>query len=202
MSITGGNWQIFDNMVRSSATTLRLDTRVTSIERLQDNYGSFKVQSETKAFGDTSIQSRDVEEFDAVVLAGPYQFSHIEIHPMPTNAPESLDYVRLHVTLFTSPHSLDPGAFNLKPTDVVPDVILTTLQPDEDLGDDPNAVGSPGFLSISTLRSVTSPKAGGEEYLYKIFSREPVNGTFLANILGVDVEQLGSLCGTCLLDIP
>jgi len=78
--------------------------------------------------------------------------------------------------------------FGLAPDAHAPQVILTTLAPDESYGSSPQGVGRAGFFSISTLGGGLNPGPSAKdrpEYFYKIFSPMRVNATFLANILGV-----------------
>ena len=110
------------------------------------------------------------------------QYSGIEF---PIGSPEhrvdKIPYVDLHVTLFTSKHLLSPAAFGLKPSQLVPQAVLTTLP--KDGKDTP-----PDFQSISLLREVINPHTYQTEYLYKVFTMREPDSTFLGRILG-----LGSL---------
>ena len=95
----------------------------------------------------------------------------------------------LHVTLFTSPFSLQPGYFGLEPGTKAPSNVYTTLKEGEEAGQGPDGVGSTGFYSISTLRRVVNPDTGKREYLYKIFSSEAVTAKFLSDILGAQIPE-------------
>ncbi|KAL2014139.1 hypothetical protein VTN00DRAFT_1664 [Thermoascus crustaceus] len=184
VSVQGGNWQIFDGMLRSSGADVRLNTTVTSIQRNED--GRFTVSSRLSA--SETKQSL----FDEVVIAGPLQYSDIKISPPLDHNPEKIPYVTLHVTLFSSPHRISPKYFNLEGT-TAPETILTTLPRGVDLGAQPKGVGPTGFWSISTLRHVKPPvnytdDAGTPEkhYVYKIFSPERLTADFVADILDID----------------
>ncbi|KAH8819519.1 Prenylcysteine lyase-domain-containing protein [Xylogone sp. PMI_703] len=185
MQIEGGNWQIFDNMVKASNATLHLNTTVTNITKKDGKY-SVAVSSKDEAGEAYSTE----EGFDTVVLAGPLQFSGLELDKaMASHIPDEIPYVSLHVTLFASPKTLDPVYFNLAPGERCPNSILTTLPPSENPGSNPDGVGKAGFFSISTLRTTINPKTQQTEYLYKIFSPKKVTAKFLSDILGVPIPE-------------
>jgi prenylcysteine oxidase / farnesylcysteine lyase len=87
---------------------------------------------------------------------------------------------------FASPHVLSPLHFNLPADQETPTTILTTLKPNEVPSNPENRAGSAGFFSISTLQTVTNPKTGLKEYLYKIFSPSEITAGFLSGILGTE----------------
>lgn len=167
MSIQGGNWQIFDGMLKASEAKLLLNTSVSNVYRQSD--GRYAVNALSSSYS-TGI---DLAVYDTVVLAAPLQFAKLSLTPAPINPPPEIPYVNLHVTLFTSPRKLNPQAFNLDKG--VPTTILTTV---------PKTNASPPpFYSISTLRSLTNPTTHQREYLYKIFSPAPIPTSFLHSIL-------------------
>lgn len=174
MSVKGGNWQIFDGMLKASKANLRLNTSVAEIS-VQDD-GTFALKA-TSSLTDSSTNLEDT--YDSVIIAAPLQFSNITLNPPPSVLPSPIPYVTLHVTLFASPHLLSPIAFNLPATSSCPSVILTTLSAH-------NSSHIP-FFSISNLRSISNPThtPPRREYVYKIFSPNPVNATFLSKILGL-----------------
>lgn len=169
MSIEGGNWQIFDGMVRRSGATLRLDTTVTGIEATQDGVSYVSFESAVAERGTdpsgTAVADRSTtssvtiqrEGFDTVILAHPHNPSQLSLSPQPSRPRDTPAYVSLHVTLFTTPDRPSPLFFNL-PLDKqssVPDTILTTLPADLDptrLGRGADAVGPTTIWSLSTLR--------------------------------------------------
>ncbi|KAK5133034.1 hypothetical protein LTR08_008239 [Meristemomyces frigidus] len=203
MSVEGGNWQIFYNMIAAAQATTLLGTQVTSMERKGDSYTvSFHSSAEDS---EPSVQSAlpagkgdalpmgnetnitaafSSQQFDAVILAAPLQFANLTLPPAPVHTPDEVPYVHLHVTLLTTPHLLSPAFFNLPASAPAPKVVLTTLPASEDPQPGPKSCGSPAFFSISLLRPVTNPHNGQPEYLYKIFSPSAPNATFLARILG------------------
>lgn len=181
-SIKGGNWQIFDGMLKHSNASLSLNTTINSISKNKDKYilgTSFKDSTTTETYSNQ-------ESFNTVVLAAPLQFSDIDIeNGLLKLIPDKIPYVTLHVTLFTSSRTFDPIYFGLAPDQKAPTTILTTLPPGEITPDPENGVGPTGFFSISTLHSTINPKTGEKEYLYKIFSPRAVTSEFLSDIFGV-----------------
>jgi prenylcysteine oxidase/farnesylcysteine lyase len=181
MQIQGGNWQIFDRMLQASKSSVLLNTTVDGIRKKNGVY-SLKYSSQ-----DTNSRTEQPgeEAFDTVVLAAPLQFSEIDIQDgLLEHLPDSIPYVTLHVTLFTSINTLNPLFFGLSPDSEVPNTVLTTLPSDEIPPNPEDGVGSVGFFSISTLRTVVNPKSQQKEYLYKIFSPRKVSSEFLSDILG------------------
>jgi prenylcysteine oxidase/farnesylcysteine lyase len=183
MSVEGGNWQIFANMVASAKASIQLETEVTGIEKAKDGKG---YDLTSKSLTPNLITATLL--FDEVILASPLQYSNIDTSSLEfRRQPDDLPYVKLHVTLFTSPHLLSPLFFGLAPGTSVPQAIITTLPPDEHPPHNAT-VGSPGFYSISLLDDVVNPRTGGVEYAYKIFSPAPPSVEFLADLLGVASE--------------
>ncbi|OAL38728.1 hypothetical protein AYO20_01934 [Fonsecaea nubica] len=209
MAVEDGNWQIFNEMVRTTADEIFLNTTITAVIK-DEKKGTFRLQTENdEIIGRPPKEYND--EYDTVILAAPYQFSNIAFTPPPLNTPEKIPYVSLYVTLFTSPHRLSPSFFGLESNADVPSSVLTTLSPElsDELGSHRgvDAVGPAGFWSISTLR-VLHPETDGSfcgptsnctqlpvesgeigakrdtQYLYKIFSPAPLTGTFLSSLLG------------------
>ncbi|KAF3906151.1 hypothetical protein ABW20_dc0100554 [Dactylellina cionopaga] len=161
MAITGGNWQIFHKMVETSKASILLETKVTNIERVPSK--KTWIVKATKSSGQ-ELQ----DEYDEVIIATPYQFSNITSNSI--QAPETIKYVNLHVTLFASPFRLSPKYFNYN-KELVPDMILTTLPDDHDRED--SDVGPSKFWSVNILRTVDRRLGDGvmrREYIYKVFS--------------------------------
>lgn len=179
MSVQGGNWLIFDHMLRHDKNTVLLNTSVTSISLKQDGQRySIKSSSAPSHTVDVGLDD-SVEDYDTVVIAAPLQFSNISIDPLPKYTPSTIPYVTLYVTLFTSPYRLNPFHFGLRDRSEVPTTILTTLPPN---GQDP-----PPFFSLSTLRTVLNVKLQPprKEYVYKLFSPDPPRFSYLAEMLDV-----------------
>lgn len=191
MAVKGGNWQIFQGMLTAAEASLVLNTSVTEISR-QEN-GSYVVHA-TSDRGSRKSQKSLMDQYDAVIIAAPLQFSNISFTPIPEHLPERISYVKLFVTLFASPHKLSPGAFNLSPGSSVPEVILTTLPKGQTVLSNDRGLNPPdqgfnnplGFFSVSTLRGVknnaTIPPR--DEFVYKVFSPAALNSTFLSHLLG------------------
>ena len=180
MAVEGGNWRIFDSMVKASGAKVELETVVGGI--WPQSEGGYALN-----YSHPDGSSSGSGLFDAVVLAAPYQFSELKSLGLETSDhhPDEVPYVELHVTLFTSPHLLSPSFFNLPSDKPAPRVILTTLPDGEPAQRGPKSAGSPGFFSISLLRPIANPNTSAQEYLYKIFSPEPPSPFFLADLLGV-----------------
>ena len=164
MSVNGGNWQIFDRMLRHNKNEVLLNTHVTGIS-LSGEPGYHLVTSITSMGNgqgrSASIKGRD---FDTIVLAGPLQYANITFKPPLASPPPPMPYVTLYVTLFSSPYRLSPSRFGLADLEHVPTTIPTTLPAD---GGPP-----PNFFSLSTLRTVINPhtQPARKEYLYNLFS--------------------------------
>lgn len=193
VQVAGGNWQIFDNMVKRSSATLHLDTTVTSIKAQQNEDAgatASKYTISTQKTGSEDPVETYPKAFDKLVVAGPWQFSGIEApEDLVQPAIDEIPYVQLHVTLFTSPLKLSPEFFNLPPGTEAPTTVLTTIHPDDKVEPGPGAAGTAGFFSVSTQRAVTNPKTPGEEYVYKVFSPNVLDATFLSRLLGVDIPE-------------
>lgn len=182
MAIDDGNWRIFDAMITAANATALLNTSVTALSQQRD--GGYLLHS-----NDTTSKAL-TSEFDEVIIATPLQFANLSLvfpaHSI--SVPQARPYVHLHVTLFTAPHPLSPTFFGLSPNKPAPHAVLTTLPQSEHPPLD-HQVGSPGFFSVSLLRTLANPRTGRTEYAYKIFSPSPVNATFLADLLSVSLDQ-------------
>ena len=188
MAVEGGNWRIFDGMVKRSQALVRLNTSVEGITALEK--GGYKlVLPETQGEHDSSDRIEE-DEFDTVVIAAPFQYSGIKVSPPLPQPPDEIPYVTLHVTLLTSPHRLSPTFFSRGPSsplseqdyDSIPKMIVTTLPPGLALGSSARGVGPTGFWSVSTIRTVQA-NASSTQHLYKIFSPEPLTAAFLSRLL-------------------
>lgn len=180
VAIEDGNWRIFSGMLDSSRADLRLNTTVTAIKQNPD-------ESMTLSYSSNG-GSISRHTFDEVVIAGPFQYSNIEVSPSLERSPDKIPYVRLFVTLFSSPHQLSPEFFDLSEQKDVPEMILTTLPRGFDLGSREDGVGPAKFWSISLLRIVeaSAEDPHKKHYVYKVFSPEKLTAGFIASILGVE----------------
>lgn len=186
MAVEGGNWRIFDHFIAASGAHLALNTSVTSIAlgtKPDAQYPKYLINTKSGS-GEEAVGVA----FDNVILATPYQFSGIKApSSVVQTAIDEVPYVKLHVTLFASPFTIDAKFLGLDPGAKVPTTVLTTYAPAEDGSSGLEGAGKTGFFSISTLRSITNPKTGKEEILYKIFSPSTVTPEFLSSILGVEI---------------
>ncbi len=188
-AVDGGNWRIFDGMVKKSRASIRLNTSVEEITRLEE--GGYQLSILKNERHDVSAQTED--RFDSVILAAPFQYTGIKISPALPHQPDEIPYVTLYVTLLTSPHRLSPKFFSTPASpladqdfDSVPEMVITTLPAYLDLGSSTEGVGPTTFWSVSTLRSI--PVNGSTHYLYKIFTPKPTNATFLSQLLDFSLE--------------
>lgn len=183
VAIEDGNWRIFSGMLDSSRADLRLNTTVTAIKQNTDESLTLFYSTD-----DGSISSH---AFDEVVIAGPFQYSNIEVSPSLERIPDKIPYVKLFVTLFASPHQVSPDFFDLSDQKDVPEMVLTTLPRGMDLGSREDGVGPANFWSISLLRIVESPLEVSRQkhYVYKVFSPEKLTAGFLASILGIEIPD-------------
>ena len=174
MQVEGGNWQIFDEAVKRSRARVLLNTAVTAVKK--DDRETYHLNVDDPAISSSAL------EFDSIILAAPYQFSNITFSPPPTVLPTPIPYVKLHVTLFATPHQLSPLFFNLPLTsqNLVPNTILTTL-PYTSL--ESSSYEPHQFYSISTLKRATHN--GVPNYIYKIFSPAPLTATFLSTLFPI-----------------
>jgi prenylcysteine oxidase/farnesylcysteine lyase len=183
VAIENGNWRIFSGMLDSSRADFNLNSTVTAIKQNNDESLTLSYSS-----NGGSISSRS---FDEVVIAGPFQYSNIEISPSLERIPNKIPYVKLFVTLFASPHQISPEFFDLSEQKDMPEMILTTLPSGLDLGSREDGVGPAGFWSISLLRVVEAPADDlhQKHYVYKVFSPEKLTAGFLASVLGVEIPE-------------
>ncbi|KAI4092268.1 MAG: hypothetical protein L6R37_007605 [Teloschistes peruensis] len=210
MSIQGGNWQIFDGMIKTSGANLLLNTTVTSITKTPETE-KYTVKSTAAPVidpaQDISITTTTEDNvYDTIILAAPLQFASLDFHPPLPSPPPAIPYVSLHVTLFTSPYPLSRTFFNItdgRSAEEMPTTILTTTPPPPNPNS--NTKKQSDFFSISTLRTVSrrhhpssspsphsppsSPNQEQEqqntttEYLYKIFSPTHLSPEWLNRIL-------------------
>ncbi|PHH79336.1 hypothetical protein CDD80_5099 [Ophiocordyceps camponoti-rufipedis] len=140
VEIEGGNWQIFDHMVRSSGAALCRNTSVTAID--------FNANKDKYVLSTGGANSAYPVPFDDVIVATPWQFSGIKAAAgvLQTEIDE-VPYMKLHVTLFSSPLTLRPEYFGLEEGEGPPRNVYTTLGRDEVPGLGAEGVGRTGFYS-------------------------------------------------------
>ena len=183
MSVKGGNWQIFDGMIKASGALLVLNTTVERITK-QDELYNIRAYSGSHC-GKNSDGPSYSDDFDVVVMAAPLHLSNITIAPSPVNLPKPIDYVNLHVTLFTSPLKIKSLMPHLVAENDVPSTLLTTLPSPE------SPYVAPDFYSISTLRSITNKQVSPPrmEYVYKIFSPQHMDPQYIQDLL-VEIPEV------------
>merc|ERR1711939_1212253 len=188
MAVDGGNWRIFERMVKESAARVFLNTSVTDVSRSDtaDTAASAAryhlrttdqdlneyltgdrddgIRMRGDGDGDLDLVGEYGHGYDTVIVAAPLRFANVSFSPALVNPPEKIPYVSLYVTLLTSPHRLAPSFFGLDSQDDVPSSVITTLPKDLDdqLGSrhGVDGVGPAGFWSVSTLR-VLRPDSDG-----------------------------------------
>lgn len=217
MSIRGGNWQIFDRMVKYSGAEVLLNTTVTGLTTHDVGISQVSFKSSLPDDRDDEpgyIPPTEHRIFDRVIMAHPQAPSILDIAP-PANPPfEEPEYVNLYVTLFTTPYRPHPDFFDLKDPSQIPNTILTTLPPDLDpslLHRGPSSLGLTPFWSLSTIRALNpstdssslipdyltsghipadSLALNTTQYLYKIFSPRPILAHHLVWLFGWDYDDL------------
>ena len=192
LSVQGGNWQIFQKMVESSGASVLPKTSVSSIAFAKP--GTESISPARYSLKTVCSSSNDETaypvEFDNVILANPFQFSNISMAESVLETPiEKINYVHLHVTIFTSPFSPSAGFFGFENPRTIPGTVLTTLGKNDTAISGVEGAGSAGFFSISKLRKLVNPKTKKEEYAYKIFSPEKITPEFLSRFFGVKVPD-------------
>ncbi|KAK2595546.1 hypothetical protein QQS21_006720 [Conoideocrella luteorostrata] len=191
VAVSGGNFQIFEKLLQNSGARYHLNTTVTGISFQKGTNKPGCLPKYVLSTQSPNSKSKAVilqSTFDNVIIASPWQYSGIEAaDDAIKHGIDEIPYMKLHVTLFTSPFRLQGSYFGVEPGTPAPSNVYTTLGKNEVPQEGVNGVGRTGFFSISTLRRVTNPKTQKKEYLYKIFSAEPVNATFLSNILGTKI---------------
>lgn len=192
LAVDTGNWRIFEQMILSSGVTLHQNTSVASIELEKSSEDSpVKYLISTKDTNADAIStSRYGTTFDKVIIANPWQYSDIEAgEGVLREKIDEIPYTDLHVTLFTSPLSIQPEFFGLEPGSKAPSSVYTTLNEEEEPKLGADGVGNTGFYSVSTLKYVVNPNTSKRERAYKIFSTKPVTTEFLTKLLGVQIPD-------------
>lgn len=192
MSVNGGNWQIFEHMLNASSATVHLSTPIVSISRKPSDTFNPTNASPCAYEYILTTASNTTTHHDTLILAAPYQSANLAFTNFtPRHIPQEIPYVKLHVTLIATPLELSPAAFGLSDNAKVPTFVLTTLPEGEDPGHNSKPgrqQGSPGFFSISVVATSLNPNStppNRPEYVYKIFSAEPVTSEFLTRILSL-----------------
>jgi len=191
MSVKGGNWRIFDGMIRASGAALKLETSVERIERTDEGRYVVTTKDASSRSGPVStsqdsplghlLPPAQSDTFDAVIIAAPIYTTHMSITPRPQHVPSAPNYVNLHVTLFSTPHRIRPEYFNLSSDARTPDMILTTPSGDSQTADTKvnEGLNALKFFSLSQVCTAINPVTGKRERVFKIFSKEKITGAQL-----------------------
>ncbi|KAJ1952976.1 hypothetical protein EC988_003262 [Linderina pennispora] len=105
-SVAGGNWQVFDRMIRESRATLNFNTTITAVQREGGKY--------TLALG----SNQTTAAFDSVIIAAPLSVSGLDVLGQ-KDVP--VKYVTMYVTFAIG--VLRPGFF---PPGTIPQLTVTT----------------------------------------------------------------------------
>lgn len=116
VTVSGGNWQIFDSMVQRSGAALCRNRSVASISFAR---GTSKLGAPPKyvlatrdAGAEPARAAKVPTAFDKVIIATPWQFSGIYAgEGVLRHRIDEIPYTKLHVTLFASPRKLRPGFY-------------------------------------------------------------------------------------------
>ncbi|KII86384.1 hypothetical protein PLICRDRAFT_164925 [Plicaturopsis crispa FD-325 SS-3] len=165
-SVKGGNFQVFEEFLERSGSTVSLNTTVTSITRSDST--TWTVRSDTLG----------AVNYKAVIIAAPYHSTGISLSPALAAQIPPQPYVHLHVTLLTTsaPYP-NPAYFGLKANAATPTAILTTYEGVREGGKEPE------FNSLTYHGPVHKVTEDGErEWVVKIFSKQRLEDAWLEEI--------------------
>lgn len=200
MTIEGGHWTLFEEMINASKAKLNLNTTAFGARKM--DWGGWILASQPAERGNDP-QDGDYQEFDSVVLAAPFQSSNLEIKGgQLAYIPDEVEYSPIHVTLFKSRRKLSRSYF--RHNDEVPETMLTTLGSDEYNGlfqtTGVEGVGRVGFYSITSVKRLARlDVASGvivEEFLYKIVSPGTIKDDQIYDLLGASPGDNGVISWT------
>ncbi|KAH9926192.1 uncharacterized protein B0H18DRAFT_1006933 [Fomitopsis serialis] len=155
-SVKGGNFQIFEQFLERSGASVHLNTTVIS------------------------------RAYRAVVLAAPLHQAAIYISPPGfAEIPPPQPYVRLHVTLLTTPSSShNPARFNTNDSRV-PTYIMTSYNGvRQHVSPDPDFVAMAFHGQLKNADGELYQGVHGEEHVVKIFSRQRLSDEWLEGMFG------------------
>ncbi|KAI0035817.1 FAD/NAD-P-binding domain-containing protein [Vararia minispora EC-137] len=168
VSVAGGNRQVFENFVKASGATLKLNTEAVQVYSILPAGGRWILKS-----------SAGVRTYDAVILAAPFHLSNIALPPSFSSTIPPQPYKRVHVTLLTTTSpSFNTAYLGAQNVITPPTSVFITL----------NATRRPGgpvFNSLQRLAVLNGTGKGGkDESLVKIFSDEVLSDAFLDELVG------------------
>lgn len=168
--LKGGLQHLVEKLVDSSGATVRLSQAVSELST-RDSTSAVRLRSmsQGKSF---------VDDFEAVVIAAPWSSTGIEL-PDLMLPPADREYVDRHVTHFITRLPLDPAAFGLNDSSVLPKTILTVPGTDDrDQSEKLPEEGTAGFFSLST-RKISSPSSSSNEYLHRVLASRKFSNALL-----------------------
>lgn len=156
--IKGGNWQIFASFAKHSKAKLNLNTEVSAISKLPDGKWRLEYANSSAVFDKVIIASPMVGN---ITLSSTYRVPDVE-------------YVDLHVTVFTSNQQINPKYFGKDSS--VPGTILTTVY----LSQSPPLK----FFSISIHEYLEDTG----DYVFKIFSPQAFSEDDIASLFSASAK--------------
>ncbi|ORX34627.1 Prenylcysteine lyase-domain-containing protein [Kockovaella imperatae] len=186
-AVEGGNYRIFEEMVKESGARTRLGEEVFDIlpQHQLGETPAFEVRSRILATGEEHHEG----SFDQVFYAMPWYHSSKDygLHGLQTHAVEKVEYqryVHLFVTYFTTTRDRPvPSFFGLPEGVAVPNTILTSsVAAQQD-----SSIPPPRFQSI-TWHGETKPGSG--EYIVKVFSQTYLKDHFIRSMIDEEPSWL------------
>lgn len=176
-SVKGGNFQIFEQFLERSGASVHLNTTVISLA----------YHADTALWRVSTLGLAPVPHaYRAVVLAAPLHQAAIYISPPGfADVPPPQPYVRLHVTLLTTPSSSpNPARFNANDSRV-PTYIMTSYNGvRQHVSPDPDFVAMAFHGQLKNADGELYQGVYGEEHIVKIFSRQRLADEWLEDMFG------------------
>jgi len=175
VSVSGGNWQIFEQFVKRSGAQVFLNTEVLGIERLSDH-------------GWTVVTAKERRNYDAVIIATPYHTSHISLPVDLSSLIPPQPYIHLHVTLLTTTAATpNPEYFGYKPGSRTPTMVLTSFDGARQGGNAPEFNSLTYHGPATFAKNETHDKQQTNEWVVKIFSMERISDEWLSGMFQNEV---------------
>lgn len=185
VAVRGGNWLIFEKMLEASGARLYRNATVEAINNVKGDGARSLKKYAISVSGSEAIRAA----FDDIIIATPWQYSNISAgRGVITHKIDEIPYKELHVILFTSPYRLRTDMFGLPRGGTPPSNVYTTLKAGV-VADPEDVVGTAGFFSVSTLRTVVNPATQKTEYLYKLFAPNEVKPAVLDSFFDSDWKE-------------